>query len=88
MVCNADFPIAVKRSVIHPCNEAKADAHEVFFFPRLCTASLMTAYVGRAKTLLYFWYTWLDLFAVGSYARGITMDVTRDVRKLQSDWFT
>ena len=48
----------------------------------------MTAYVGRAKTLLYFWYTWLDLFAVGSYARGITMDVTRDVRKLQSDWFT
>ena len=62
-----------------------------FFPPRLCTASLMTAYVGRAKTLLYFWYTWLDLLAVirsGMYARDITMDVMRDVRKLQSDWFT
>ena len=38
-----------------------------------------------------FWYTWLDLLAVirsGTYARGITIDVTRDVRKLQSDWFT
>ena len=28
VVCNADFPTAVKRSVIHPCNEV--DAHNFF----------------------------------------------------------
>ena len=55
VVCNADLPTAVKRRVIHPCNEANADAHEFFMnvvSPGYTFQSTSVRYVCRTPCFL------------------------------------
>ena len=54
----------------------------ISLYPRLCTASLMTVLIlVEQKLCCIILGTLFAVIRSGTYARGITIDVTRDVKK-------